>query len=65
MCRSAAAAFDIREILPMIKCEVLFMFKQQIPHAKISEWSETGHHLHSPDPKRFVKEIRTFLKEIP
>ena len=76
------AAFDIREILPLIKCEVLFMlgnpekgsmareeyrveFKKQIPHARISEWSETGHHLHSPDPKRFVKEIRAFLKEIP
>ncbi len=70
------AAFDIREILPLIKCEVLFMlgnpekgsmakeeyrveFKKQIPHAKISEWSETGHHLHSPDPQRFVKEIKT------
>ncbi len=75
------AAFDIREILPLIKCEVLFMlgnpekgsmakeeyrveFKKQIPHARISEWPETGHHLHSPDPKRFVAEIRAFLKEI-
>ena len=75
------AAFDIREILPLIKCDVLFMlgnpekgslareeyrveFKELIPHAKISEWPETGHHLHSPDPKKFVREIRAFLEEI-
>ena len=48
----------------MAKEEYRVEFKKQIPHAKISEWSETGHHLHSPDPKRFVKEIKTFLEEI-
>ena len=74
-------AFDIKEILPMIECEVLFMlgnpkkgslaqaeyrteFRKQIPHARISEWSESGHHLHSPDPERFVREIKEFLQGI-
>jgi pimeloyl-ACP methyl ester carboxylesterase len=75
------AAFDIKEILPLMKCPVLFMlgnqkkgslaqeeyrieFRKQMPHAKISEWPETGHHLHGPDPEKFVKEIKAFLKGI-
>ena len=74
------AAFDIKEILPLMKCPVLFMlgnpkkgslaqeeyrveFRKQAPHAKISVWPETGHHLHGPDPEKFVKEVKEFLKE--
>ena len=30
----------------------------------ISEWPETGHHLHEPDPEKFVKEIKEFLQVI-
>jgi len=75
------AAFDIKEILPLMKCPVLFMlgvqekgslaqeeyrveFRKQAPHAKISVWPETGHHLHGPDPEKFVREIKAFLKGI-
>ena len=39
-------------------------FRRQLPHAKFSVWPETGHHLHGPDPKKFVKEIKAFLQKI-
>ena len=71
---------DIRKLLPLLKCEALFVLGhpkkgsltqeeyrtaiRQLPHATLSEWSEAGHHPHSTDPQRFVREVKEFLKKV-
>ena len=38
--------------------------RQLLPDATVSEWSEPGHHPHSSDPERFVREVKEFLQKI-
>ena len=45
----------------MVTDESRVEIRKQVPHAKISIWSDAGHNLRPTDPDRYLKEVNEFL----